>query len=528
MMLFDIILMTVALFVATTATASGLTHHTHYKVHFYETMDDLESGNVAETLDENLTYGLSQDAPFIMDMFLPARQDQRQRDKDNLKRRIDGSIERGKITINEDFLNHYTDITWFKSLTSDETSIYPMVILNVKADAQYCGIMKTDQTVDSFMMQKRYLWFVKLEHVQYRYIGYNPETRNMHEKNTEHRVPRFFHTPWIVQMDNTVIIKELGSGDEGTVYLATTTISRGESRPLYAVKVPKKTYVNDDNEYTKWAAIYSSKTNPDHRETFLHKPLGADGSSIFSEFCPGGDLYRQLSRMSSDGCLSEHETRFYMRQLVPGIELIHKRGYLHLDLKLGNLLLDWRGYLKIADFGISKTHEEMADIPGATDMDWYCAGIIMYTLLMGKTANANNLRYIIDFRGSSGEEDMKRALYHLPGNFSAHTQSFLYTLLFPGNRTGISMHDFLTQGGEDPDFLERLFAGQEQCPILDWIPKEFLRQNENASTFRKEAADEKYDPSLAATPDQSVQALNTKVQGKRDDASGSDAASRLC
>ena len=43
-----------------------------------------------------------------------------------------------------------------------------------------------------------------------------------------------------------------------------------------------------------------------------------------------------------------------MYQLVLGIEFCHKRRIIHRDLKPGNLLIDRKGTLKLADFGLSR------------------------------------------------------------------------------------------------------------------------------------------------------------------------------
>lgn len=51
--------------------------------------------------------------------------------------------------------------------------------------------------------------------------------------------------------------------------------------------------------------------------------------------------------------LHEVETRYYIYQLVRGIEYVHSRKVIHRDLKLGNLFLTDSMGLKIGDFGLA-------------------------------------------------------------------------------------------------------------------------------------------------------------------------------
>lgn len=51
--------------------------------------------------------------------------------------------------------------------------------------------------------------------------------------------------------------------------------------------------------------------------------------------------------------LTEPEVRYYMLQLISGCQYIHGRRIIHRDLKLGNMLLDDRMRIKIADFGLA-------------------------------------------------------------------------------------------------------------------------------------------------------------------------------
>jgi cyclin-dependent kinase 12/13 len=50
-----------------------------------------------------------------------------------------------------------------------------------------------------------------------------------------------------------------------------------------------------------------------------------------------------------------------MRQLLRGLAFCHVNGVLHRDLKSANLLINERGELKIADFGLARPYQSNAD-----------------------------------------------------------------------------------------------------------------------------------------------------------------------
>ena len=72
---------------------------------------------------------------------------------------------------------------------------------------------------------------------------------------------------------------------------------------------------------------------------------------LLMEFLPGGDL---MALLMKEDTLSEEATRFYAAESVLAIETVHAMGYLHRDLKPDNLLLDWRGHIKLTDLGLCK------------------------------------------------------------------------------------------------------------------------------------------------------------------------------
>ncbi|XP_006365480.1 probable serine/threonine-protein kinase At1g09600 [Solanum tuberosum] len=70
---------------------------------------------------------------------------------------------------------------------------------------------------------------------------------------------------------------------------------------------------------------------------------------------------------------SESQIKCYMKQLLNGINHVHSRGILHRDITTSNLLLDNRGILKIADFGLSTLSKSKLNVPLTS-----CIGTLWY------------------------------------------------------------------------------------------------------------------------------------------------------
>ncbi|RCV31108.1 hypothetical protein SETIT_6G150200v2 [Setaria italica] len=87
--------------------------------------------------------------------------------------------------------------------------------------------------------------------------------------------------------------------------------------------------------------------------------------NILLEFVPGGSIQSLLGRL---GSFPEAVIRKYTKQLLHGLEYLHRNGIIHRDIKGANILVDNKGCIKLADFGASKQVEKLATATAAKSM----------------------------------------------------------------------------------------------------------------------------------------------------------------
>eukprot|EP01102_Stenamoeba_stenopodia_P021844 TRINITY_DN8914_c0_g1_i2.p1 TRINITY_DN8914_c0_g1~~TRINITY_DN8914_c0_g1_i2.p1 ORF type:complete len:430 (-),score=102.54 TRINITY_DN8914_c0_g1_i2:160-1449(-) len=163
---------------------------------------------------------------------------------------------------------------------------------------------------------------------------------------------------------------------------------------------------------------------------------------IMMEYCDGGDLLRRIQ----SGKLSEDVTRILFSQLIDGIDFAHKKGYVHRDLKLENLLLktndDHTGYnLKIGDWGFAERWKEgkyMSESLGSIhyaapeicyglkyigpEVDVWSMGVCLYAMAAGYLPFEGNNPKAIVLKIRSGK-------YEMPAEFSPLLKDLVSRLL---------------------------------------------------------------------------------------------------
>lgn len=80
--------------------------------------------------------------------------------------------------------------------------------------------------------------------------------------------------------------------------------------------------------------------------------------AVIMEFIPGGSLASLLHKMK--GPLNEQTAVHYLRDILLGLKFLHGEGFIHRDLKPGNVLLLSDGSCKLTDFGTTVSIGKLA------------------------------------------------------------------------------------------------------------------------------------------------------------------------
>ncbi|BAT92947.1 Serine/threonine-protein kinase [Vigna angularis] len=146
------------------------------------------------------------------------------------------------------------------------------------------------------------------------------------------------------------LLKRLGSGDIGTVYLAELI---GTSC-LFALKVMDNEFLSSRKKMFRAQTEREILQMLDHPFLpTLYSHIATDKlSCLVMEYCPGGDLHVLRQRQSYKS-FSEQATRFYVAEVLLALEYLHMLGVVYRDLKPENILVREDGHIMLTDFDLS-------------------------------------------------------------------------------------------------------------------------------------------------------------------------------
>ena len=196
------------------------------------------------------------------------------------------------------------------------------------------------------------------------------------------------------------IVTELGRGGMGVVY-------KGHEAALnryVAIKVLSPALAHDESikeRFLREARSMASLNDPHIIQIYF---IGEDeGQPYFAmEFVEGESLSSFLKR---ERRMAPESAARAIMQTATGLASAHDKGVVHRDIKPGNLMLDLRGRIKIADFGIAMMNDlsrkltstgEFVGTPGYLSpevctgqtvdrrSDIFSLGIVLFELLAGR------------------------------------------------------------------------------------------------------------------------------------------------
>ncbi|CAO2824074.1 unnamed protein product [Amaranthus hypochondriacus] len=153
-----------------------------------------------------------------------------------------------------------------------------------------------------------------------------------------------------IGLRNFNLLKKLGCGDIGTVYLAELI----GTNCLFAIKVMDNEFLARRNKISRAQTEKEILRMLDHPflPTLYCQFTSDNLSCLVMEYCPGGDLH-VLRQRQPGRCFIEQAARFYVAEVLLALEYLHMLGVIYRDLKPENILVREDGHIMLSDFDLS-------------------------------------------------------------------------------------------------------------------------------------------------------------------------------
>ncbi|XP_013922060.1 PREDICTED: serine/threonine-protein kinase Nek5 isoform X3 [Thamnophis sirtalis] len=152
-------------------------------------------------------------------------------------------------------------------------------------------------------------------------------------------------------MDNYVIIKMIGEGAFGKIFLARKKEDNQQCviKEINLTKMPRK-----EKESSQKEATLLAKMKHPNIVAFYASLQEKNNLYIMMEYCDGGDLMKRIN-MQYGVLFDEDKILGWFVQIALGLKHIHDRKILHRDIKTQNIFLSGNGITaKLGDFGIAR------------------------------------------------------------------------------------------------------------------------------------------------------------------------------
>jgi serine/threonine-protein kinase len=162
---------------------------------------------------------------------------------------------------------------------------------------------------------------------------------------------------WVGQTlsgDRYQVTAMLGEGGMGLVYCA---LDRRLDTEV-VIKVPRPAMLEEPAFVGRFAREIRSLVQLVHPHIVKVMDVGEHGGVPFAvlQYLPGGSL-RDRQRKGSGGeplPPSPEDLRTWLEPVAEALDFIHRKGYVHRDVKPDNILFDAEGHAYLSDFGVAK------------------------------------------------------------------------------------------------------------------------------------------------------------------------------
>jgi len=164
-----------------------------------------------------------------------------------------------------------------------------------------------------------------------------------------------------------------------------------------------------------------------------------DAKSLYFvlEFVNGGEMFTHIQKQKKHR-FDEEQTRFFAAETVLAFEYLHNLDIIFRDLKPENMLIDFRGHVRVTDFGFAKRVDDKTWTMCGTPeylapeiivnkgynhaVDWWAVGVLTYEMRCGHSP----------FEAKSQMEMFKKITkrdFKFPREFTEDEQDFIGGLL---------------------------------------------------------------------------------------------------
>ncbi|KAH7126828.1 kinase-like domain-containing protein [Dendryphion nanum] len=262
-------------------------------------------------------------------------------------------------------------------------------------------------------------------------------------------------------------LEKLGEGTYATVF-------KGRNRQTGELVALKEIHL-DSEEGTPSTAIREISLMKELKHeniVLLHDVIHTENKLMLVFEFMDKDLKRYMDSRGDRGALDPPTIKSFMYQLLKGIAFCHDNRVLHRDLKPQNLLINTRGQLKLADFGLARAFgipvntfsNEVVTLwyraPDVllgsrtynTSIDIWSAGCIMAEMYTGRplfpgTTNEDQLQKIFRLMGTPSERSWP-GISQFPeykGNFTVYATQDLRMILPQVDTVGLNLLNGMLQ-----------------------------------------------------------------------------------